>query len=124
MNIEVVIVSGNKMQDEFMHAADVFEPGKKLGESFTLKVTGKNIGISILTHNLKVALESEKQNVWFIALSKVAGRTPKKKYEIITPGIQTISNGNNWCLFKDVLAKIGFEVETDERMHVTKLKTK
>lgn len=123
MKIILDIIHGDKAQNEFMHHCDVFENSKQLGNHEEICFSVEDgIDLDNLTTNLKDAYEKSGRNVVFVSVRQV-GLTLTNDYErYIMPNVSTISSGKKWGMFKDGLDKMGYEVETNERMQVTKVK--
>lgn len=121
MKIIVDIIYGDKAQNEFMHHCDVFESSKQLGRYEQIEISGEEgVDIDNITTNLKHAYEQFGRNVIFVSVRQV-GPTLTNDYErYIMPNVSTISSGKKWGLFKDGLERMGYKVETNERMQVTK----
>lgn len=118
------VICGDKFTNDFMHYADVFEPGKQLGTYHNITIKGEGIKIADICSNMKKALEKVGQNVTFIGISSINGRKLLNPMGYIKPKVQTISDGKNWCLFKSILEQLGYEVTTSEQMHVEIVKSK
>lgn len=118
--IIIDVVHGDTKINAFMHAADVFESGKQLGEHQTIEVTG-DPDLEKLSLNLKETFEKADRNVSFIGIRTVDGvRVEPRPY--IRPNTQSISDGHNFGLFKNLLESLGYQVETTQYMHVTSIK--
>lgn len=124
-DITLDVLCGNKLINEFMHCADVFETGKHFVEhkTFTLSITG-NPNLNKLCENFKNALENDgKINVIFVAIRDINGDFHPKYNKYIKPNVQTLSMYQNgilgWALFKDVLKTLKYNVETNQHMMVT-----
>jgi hypothetical protein len=115
------VICGDKMmklQNNFMHACDVFEKGKHLGQHLQLEATG-NPNMEKLCENVKNAYEQASEGyVLFIAIRTIDGERCKEPQAIFNKGIQTISDGSNFGLFKNILKQLGYEAETNEYMMV------
>ena len=124
MKILLDVMYGDKMMNEFMHHADVFEPSKQLAAHHQIELTGENINLDKTCHVMFSALTSNDKNVVFVAIRSVDGiryvHDDKETYYIM-PGINSISNGHNWGLFKDHLLTLGYITKTDERMRVLEI---
>jgi hypothetical protein len=107
--------------NELMHALDVFEAGKRLALFERLTVSG-NPDVNKLPDNIKKSYEKAGGYVLFVAVRTIDGKKPKKLSAWFQDGIQSISDGNKWGLFKDLLEQLGYEVGTDEHMRVTTIK--
>lgn len=123
MKIYVDIIHGDKKRDAFMHACDVFENSKVLGDYDALVVTAEeDAKLDELCDNLKDAYEKCGRIVSFVSIKRVDDTFTNDYKRYIRPETSAISNGNNWGLFRDVLKKIGYEAETNENMRVTSAK--
>ena len=111
------------MQNEFMHAADVFEKSKHMASYKQMDVTTQNLEhtLSTIHGNLKSAIESKDGYIVFIAIKEVNGEPYKDDNIIFTSGVRIISTGSKWFVFKDVLEQLGYSVETDKTMVVTNI---
>jgi Fic family protein len=117
MKISIVAVFAESSLNKLMHAADVFESFKQLGEFYTLEITGEP-DLDFLCENMRKTLEESGKSVTFASIVKVDG-VPTNKYPYyLKPGVASISNGHQWALFKDLLNQRGFDVETDNTMKV------
>jgi hypothetical protein len=141
MEITLDIIGGDpamKMQDEFMHACDVFEKGKRLGEVMAMSVSANKNTNNNKTDDpnpdptLDETLEKICQHVkdtftkaggfaLFVAVREIDGKRCLTPHACFEEGIQTISNGNKFGLFKNYLEILGYKAETDEHMHVIKV---
>ena len=126
MKIVLEILYGEGKINKFMHACDVFEPGKQLvtvHEFYT--VTGSNIKLPILCENLKKAFEQAgDKNVVFVGIKSINDKPVKDAMAYIKPETQSISDGKTWGLFKKALEQMGYDVETTQYMQVTKVTPK
>jgi hypothetical protein len=126
MKIIVEILYGDRKINQFMHSADIFEPGKQLvtnHENYT--ITGTDIKLPLLCENVAKAFEKGgDKNVVFVAIKSINDKRVKDAMPYFKPETQSISNGKTWGLFKDVLMQMGYEVETSQHMHVTNVKIK
>ena len=122
MKIILDVIAGDKMRDKLMHSADLFEQGKILGEHNTFEVNGtKKIKINEVTTNVAKAFE-EGGNlvVSFVGIRSIDGKPVKDAMVYLKPGVQSISDGHNWDIFKKLLNGLGYtKVETTEYMQVT-----
>jgi hypothetical protein len=115
----------DKLVDQFMHMGDVFEKGKRFGTHCEIVITCSNDPTAeqliMICKQIKAAMESEKGYVLFIAVKSVNGKRIEDPQAIIEEGIQTISDGKKWGLFRDHLLVRGYQAETNEFMCVTKI---
>ena len=125
-SIVMDILFGDKMANKingFMHAADMFEAGKQFALFERVVVTGEP-NIEKLPTNMRDAYEKAGGYLIFASVRTIDGNKPEKTITWFKEGVQSISNGEKWRTFKEVLAKLGYDAETDEHMHVTKIKDK
>jgi hypothetical protein len=112
-----------KLQNELMHAADVFENGKQFADFSQVEIVSHGLpNTAIICTSLKNSYERAGGYVLFAAIRSVDGKRCEEPKAYIQNGIQTITmlqNGElGWALFKDLLEHLEYEVETDEFMHV------
>ena len=119
---------GNKIAkqvNKMMHAVNVFEPGKQLALYEKVEITG-NANREHLCENMKNAWEKIGGYVLFVAISHINGVRTRQYPYYLKEGIQTLSmvqnNDLGWILFKRALEGLGYEVETDQHMHVLSVK--
>lgn len=114
------VIHGDHKLNAFMHASDVFEDGKQLGEHMTFEVKGTP-DLDKLCVNMKELFEKADRNVSFVAIRTIDGvRVEPKAY--FRPNTQSISDGHRFGLFKEMLEQIGYKVETTKFMQVTSVK--
>ena len=123
MNVIIDAIYGSKVKNDFMHACDMFENFKQLGEYGQFKVSGKP-DMKKLIINFKESLEKCGINVVFLSIRQVGLKLTNKYDNYIKPGTASITDGNNWGMFHSVLKDLGYEVKTDDRMRVTSAKLK
>jgi hypothetical protein len=127
----------NKHQDgvdRLMHATDVFERGKQFAQYECLEFeineipeTGeKGQTLQNLFNLMKKGFEeNEGYKIIFMGVRIYGDGRPKEITPVFRKDIQSLSmiqNGKlGWSLFKDVLEHLGWEVETDDKMHLTKV---
>lgn len=115
--------TGSKI-NELMHAADLFEPGKILANHDQIIVEGKP-NLEKLCENLRAAWEEQGGYVVFAGINSINGIKSKGHPVYFKEEVQSLSmvqnNDLGWGLFKEILEKLGYEVETDQTMHVTKV---
>lgn len=114
------VIHGDHKLNAFMHASDVFEDGKQLGEHMTFEVKGTP-DLDKLCVNMKELFEKADRNVSFVAIRTIDGVRvePKAYFRLNT---QSISDGQRFGLFKEMLEQIGYKVETTKFMQVTSVK--
>lgn len=115
----------DKQREAFMHYADIFDPGKRLGKKSRLvlktAIYPTPEQLDIICENIKKAILSVDGYVLFIAVRHIDGLRLKDPRAIIEQGVQTISDGKKWGVFKDYLLQMGYLAETNEFMVVTKV---
>jgi hypothetical protein len=114
------VICGDKRINQFMHYGDVFESGKQYGEYAEITIEGEP-NLDKLPENIRTSLEAVGQDVLFVSIATIDGIAPKKDYIFFKPGIQTISLGKKYSLFKDVLSVLGYNSITDKQMYVIKI---
>lgn len=126
MKIEIDVFGGNsdmKMQNEMMHCVDMFEAGKQLAQYNRVTMDIEPQSLKGICEIVKGIYEEAGGYVLFAAISRVDGKREPHIQLQLKEGIQTLSmlqNGSlGWTLFKDALVRLGYSVETDERMRVT-----
>lgn len=114
------VIHGEDKLNKFMHACDMFEDGKQLGEHMRFEVKG-NPDLDKLSVNMKELFEKADRNVSFVGIRTIDGvRVEPKAY--FRPNTQSISDGHNFGLFKEMLEQLGYQVETTKFMQVTSVK--
>jgi hypothetical protein len=112
MTIDLIVVTGPRRLDEYMHQADLFEPSKRL-----IHVDAQ--GLPTYQHyELTVDPEKFELAKTIAALKeKAAEAADDRLLACFTPGqpggwydetCLTVSTGKSWCLFETVLKKWGF----------------
>lgn len=126
--VVVDMFCGNEMckkVNELMHVVDMFESGKQLVTYEQYTITGKP-DLQKLCRNVKDAWEKMGGYVVFVGISYINGERVSGYPAYIKEGVQSLSISQNgdlgWLLFKKALEHIGYEVETDQRMHVLNVK--
>ena len=104
-----------------MHAGDVFEQGKQLGELETWELEGENILVFEVLKSFLKAYEENKKQVVFLGLRSMDDKPVENFEHYFMKGVQTISNGHKFGLFRDLLKGLGYHVEVDENMRVTRV---
>jgi hypothetical protein len=129
-NATIMVISGNKLLNDLMHAADVFEKSKVLGIARFItieykknqKVTLKKA--SLIISGLKEALEKD-EVVSFIHVVEIKNGNviTKNRGEIIpyiNKEVRCISDGRKFFIFaKFIEQKTDLKVVTDENMFIT-----
>lgn len=125
MKITFETLLGDGTMNNFMHAGDVFEPGKQLAEIKILTLTVEEpTNVLKILETLWEGFKANQINGVFCAISAI-DEVSNTEYPIFfKEGVQTISNGSTYCLFKDLLQHMGYDCETDQYMHVTSIKYK
>ena len=103
--ITINIIAGNKEKDKLMHAFDVFEPFKRLGE--TLSINYEDNHVPSLENLIKLKNVLEKGNnivssLWY---------AHKPEIHIVDWNIKMISNGEKFCMHHDYLKQFGIYKE-------------
>jgi hypothetical protein len=91
----VVALAGEKRIDDFMHAADVFEPSKRLVYVYTFKTISENKNGLLLKYKKALELSGLKVVAVF-ELGNLEGA-------YIDKTVKMISNGHTWSLLSDFL---------------------
>lgn len=115
------VIHGDAKKNNFMHWADMFESGKQLGKHEQYVITGTP-DLKKVALIFKDALEKSGRNVSFVGIRSINNKQPKSPEAYFRPDTQSISDGHNWGLFKNLLEGLGYEVETSQYMHVTSVK--
>jgi len=121
--VSIDIIQGDKKINEFMHAADVFEKGKQLGEhqNMNFEITGKDEPNWQEIVDKIFESSSKEFNILFVSIREIDGKTPKESFVRFKEGVQSISNGKQWGLFSDCLNQLGYQCEVNDIMHVTSI---
>lgn len=112
-----------EFQDRLLHGADMFEPGKRLArfDRYDCEAHPLSIPDSII-ENFRKAFESEGGKALFIGIRPVSSEHAHIAKCWVADGVQSISMPQDgtikWAMFADLLRKIGYAVEADERMRV------
>lgn len=123
MKIIIDAIVGEKKRNDFMHACDVFESFKHLGEYMCLKATASEGFVpSEFIEKVKKQFESGDVNVIFISIKSIDGTLNKDYPPYIKPGVSSISNGHQFGLFDNMLKSLGYTVETDQSRKVLSAK--
>lgn len=111
--------------DELMHAFDVFEAGKRVAVYSETTISFKAPADYDFNRLVDGIIEQGKKNnkmaVIFVAIKAINGKLPEKDFIRFQSGVQSISDGLKWGVFANMLGQLGYDVETDEHMHVTKV---
>ena len=118
----------DKNLNDLMHHADVFESFKQIASyrELTLTVDFKNDEIERAqdTVNIvKTSLEQTEANVVFVAIRSIDGANVMLD-NYIKDGVSVITTGDKWGMFHEMLAALGYEVETNDHMQVISAKLK
>jgi len=117
------------LQNEFMHAVDLFSNSKQLASHIRIVITTTNPNIStgLIQKNIKKIIESQGGYVLFIGICHVNGKKYDDQNYYLKKGINILSMINEktkqlgWTTFKDVLNQLGYKVETTQDMKVIKI---
>ncbi len=123
--IEVIldVFTSNALQNDFMHASDVFEQSKQLASHDFVKISGTpEMNFEKMAETVVNAYKEAGQNVVFVCIRMIDGVWCNKYPAYLMQGVNSISNGNQWGLFKDMLETLGYHVEYNERMQVLSAK--
>lgn len=119
MKLYFDVIYSNKLLNDLMIAMDLFDQGKKnLGDvkqvviTISQEIVHKH-QIDQLIRGMVRIWSEEGKNIVFIGY-----RSLEFSSIHIKPGIQTISDGNKYGLFKDILTTLGYKVETTDIMEV------
>ncbi|MFA5312751.1 MAG: hypothetical protein WC375_05430 [Methanomassiliicoccales archaeon] len=102
--LNIVIICSDSKKDQMMHAFDVFEPFKRLGEVHHM--TGDlNDGVtqSQALENIRNAFEKDGT---YRILAIFIPNDPEGAF--IDTTVKVISNGSQWGLFKNLLASLQY----------------
>ena len=117
IKIKVDIISQDRKMNVLMRAFDVFEESKKFGTPWAIEIEykpGRKPNYKQLLKKTQKSIEQMDHLVFFIGFRNV-----KDAPSFVAPGINQISNGTHFMLFKDLLNMLGYEAETDQNMKVT-----
>ena len=110
--IDLIVVTGPRKLDEFMHAADVFDPGKRL---IHVDAQGRPT-----CQRYELTVDPEKFDLAktiTVLKEKAATDADDRLLACFIPGqpggwyddtCRMVSTGKSWCLFERVLEKWGF----------------
>lgn len=123
MKIEIDLLGGNtkaKFMNNFMHWGDVFEEGKQLAVHERFTVVGNDcVDLEKLCERIANAYEQAGGYAVFVGIRKIDNKRVDCSNAWFLKDVHSISMGNKWGLFKDILNHLGYIVETDENMRVT-----
>ena len=129
MEIIIDFLGGDKQakfMNEFMHAGDVFEPGKQFAIHERFTVTGNDsVNLEKLCERVADAYKKADGYAVFVGIRTIDGKRPENSYAWFMKGVQSISmkqKSLGWATFKSILEQLGYEVETDDSLIVTKIK--
>lgn len=103
----VVALAGEKRLDDFMHAADVFEPSKRLVNVYTFKTTSENKNGLLLRY--KDALE--KTGLRVVAVFVLGD--PENAW--VDNTVKMISNGQTWRMLSEFLDACNFNKKEEKK---------
>lgn len=112
MTIDLIVVTGPRRLDEYMHQADLFEPSKRLihvdaqwrptCQRYELTVDPEKFDLAktIAAFKKKAAEDADD----YLLACFIPGQPGGWKDDTC----RMVSTGKNWCLFETVLKKWGF----------------
>lgn len=124
MEIILDVISGDSKINSLMHCADMFEESKQLGKYESIEVTGVNIDVNNLITNIIDAYKKCNKDVTFLSIVSIDKILNTEIKPFFKSNVNTISSGTKFALFKDILNRLNYIVETDDRMCVTNVKLK
>lgn len=119
MDIHFDLIYGHKRMQSLMRALDLTDKDKKLfGSCYTLTFDAKE---KLLKEEIEEVIEAVKESLIGAGaeIAFIGFRSLTIEAVYIRENIQTISNGEKWGLFKDVLEQLGYTVTTSSNMCVT-----
>lgn len=126
---KILVISGNKMLTKLMHAGDVFEKSKVLGEIKIFSVDYKEKEkvtlqrAAKIIEPIRIGLE-ENEIVSVVHILEVTNGniTTKNEGQIlpyINKEVRCISDGHKWGLLSQLIeSNLGLKVVTDEHMFI------
>lgn len=104
--LTLVLLSGSRRIDDFMHARDVFESFRALAEPmvFNLKVTKGAKSERIVA----CAREAAEKHGHRVVAAFIVG---VRKGVFVDKSVRVISSGQRWCLLRDFLSAWGVKEE-------------
>lgn len=116
VKIKVDLVLSPTLIDRLMHAVDMFEPFKRIGDmrKMTLyreKFEGFN-PLVVIESILRSSKQS-KTEVFFIGFPEILDAPV-----FLEPGISVLSSGKKWWMFEEMLDSWGYDTVTDEHRRV------
>ena len=96
--VEIIVIAGDRVKDQFMHNADVFEPFKVLADVHTVSFTSKKDPID-LPKVINAIAEGMQPKYRVVAVFA----PNRKEGAYVDPAVRVISNGTNWAMLDDVL---------------------
>jgi hypothetical protein len=122
-NIIIDLFFGDEMmkfQNDIIHAGDIFEKNKHLAKYACISIVGTP-DLDKLCMNIKKSYEKAGGYVLFACIRDFnKNNSPKYPY-YLKEGIQSISNGTSFYVFKDALVHLGYTPEYDEHLIITKI---
>ena len=103
----VVALAGEKRIDDFMHAADVFEPSKRLVYVYTFKTISENKNGLLLRYKKALELSGLKVVAVF-ELGNLEGA-------YIDKTVKMISNGQTWRILSEFLDACNFNKKEEKK---------
>lgn len=123
---DVDFLGGNRQtrfMDEFMHAADMIEPGKKYVcyEQYSIECSEISM-LEDFCGKFARAHNDAGGHAVFVGIRSIDGKKPEKPLVWFAEGVHSLSmlqdGKHGWGLFKDILTQLGYEATTDDRMRV------
>lgn len=124
MEITFDVFSGNKLTNELMHSADIFDSSKQLATYRKIKFIDdkKALTLDKWLVLFKEILEKADENVIFLSIREIDGQPNNEFQPYILENINSLSTGHKFGVFEDMLDRIGYDVESDERRRVKSAK--
>ena len=101
----VVVIAGDRKQDEFMHAADMFEPFKRLASIHRVTVTFKPDALRYPCKIVPLLKQAFEERGMIVVAAFVPGELSGAWIDI---NVKCISSGTNWVMFDQLLASLGY----------------
>lgn len=121
----VDVIHGNKWINDFMHTTDTFEKGRILGNHSYIEVEVEDdCNVFTLADEIASMYTKLGEVVSFVGLNKIDGKHITYGTHYFKPNLQTISNGKQWGMACEMISKLGYLVETNERRILIKVSSK
>lgn len=100
--VRICMIAGDKFADGFMHAADMFEPSKRLAHPQFLAVTlsPDHAPLAEIVDRLRQAAAEK----WIVVAAFVVGTCIGYVDETVT----LVSNGKTFCTLQEMLEECGY----------------